>query len=138
MPDVIEHGLDAGELARLASEYATEAVAITDPDLDSEDGPRIIHVNRAFERISGYSAQEIVGRRLGVLYSGSLLTQALEPMRSAAAAGQEEELLLHARRRDGKVAWIAGKIVPIVSPAGTIMCFVRVTRDITDRKRAEQ
>ena len=138
MPDVIEHGLDAGELARLASEYVTEAVTITDGDLDAQDGPRIIHVNRAFERASGYPAHEIVGKRMGMLYSGSLLTQAVGPMRASAAAGREEEFLLHARKRDGKIAWISGRIVPIFSPSGDLACVVRVTTDITSRKRAEQ
>jgi PAS domain S-box-containing protein len=137
-PSAVEGGLDALALARLAEEYATEAVTITDPDLDAGDGPRIIHVNRAFERASGYPAQEIVGKRLGTLYSGSLLAEALTPMRNAAVARQEAEILLHARKRDGKIAWISGKIVPVFSASGNLMCLVRVTTDITARKRVEQ
>jgi len=138
LPSFAEGGLDASALVRLAEEYASEAVTITDCDLDAGEGPRIIHVNRAFERASGYPAQEIVGKRLGTLYSGQLLARALEPMRGAAATGHEAEILLHARKRDGKIAWISGKIVPIFSASGDLACFVRVTTDITSRKRAEQ
>jgi len=137
MPDMTDNGLDPLEFEQLVAGRMAEVAIVTDADLLAPGGPKILYVNASFERAWEFSAAEIVGRRLEILYPGDLLTHAVAQMRAAAESHQETEILLQARRRNGKPAWVAGRNCPIFSPSGNLTCFVRITGDITAQRRTE-
>jgi PAS domain S-box-containing protein len=100
---------------------------------------RIVTWNEGAQRIKGYKAEEIVGRHFSVFY----------PEKDLAANKPERELKVAARvgrfededwrvRKDGSLFWANVIITALRNHSGQLVGFVKVTRDLTERKAAEQ
>jgi PAS domain S-box-containing protein len=112
------------------SEYA---IFMLDP------GGNIATWNRGAERIKGYKANEIVGRHFSCFYPAEDV-QSGKPERElqrAIAEGRYEEESWRIRK-DGSRIWANVVITPVHDGNGKLRGFSKVTRDITDRKRAEE
>lgn len=116
---------------------AKETILITDASLKAPGGPLIQYANEAVEGASGYTADELIGQRLGMLYPADALPRLIEQMRDAYEQGQPVEIELQAKNKAGKPHWMQVSTIVILSPAGKPTNFVRMGRDITARKRAE-
>jgi PAS domain S-box-containing protein len=95
--------------------------------------------NRGAERIKGYSADEILGTHFSRFYPEEDV-RAGKPERElavAAAEGHYEEEGTRVRK-DGSTFWANVVITALRDPGGTLRGFAKVTRDITDRRRAEE
>lgn len=118
-----------------AIESATSGITIV--DLRRSEQP-IVYVNRAFERITGYSAEETVGRNARFLHAGSLEQSELAKLRAAIATRQPCKVTLRNFRRDGSPFWNELSISPVVDAvSGEVTHFVGVQNDITARKEAD-
>jgi len=116
---------------------ARETILITDASLNAPGGPLIQYANGAVEDTSGYTADELIGQRLGVLYPAEALPRLITQMRDAYEQGAPVEIELQAKSKAGKPHWMQVSTIVILSPAGRPTNFVRMGRDITARKRAE-
>ncbi|HLZ66364.1 MAG TPA: PAS domain-containing protein, partial [Aliidongia sp.] len=116
---------------------AKETILITNAELDAPGGPIIQHANDAVEGVSGYTAKELIGQRLGMLYPAEALPHLIDQMRDAARSGQPVEIETQATTKAGKLHWMQISTIAILSAAGTPTHFVRMGRDVTARKRAE-
>lgn len=117
-------------------EATNDAILITSSsDLD-RPGPRIIHANPAFCRISGYTREEIIGKTPRVLQGPGTCKRALERIRSALESGEEcqEELLNYSK--DGTPYWLDIHIVPLRDETGAIRYFGAIERDVTAKRNA--
>ena len=97
----------------------------------------ILWVNPSFERVTGYTALEVVGRTPSVLKSGSHRPDFFASMWQTLKAGESFAAELVNRRRDGSTYHEDITITPVLDRAGTITHFVSVARDISDRKALE-
>lgn len=107
-------------------------------DIDAENnGPRIIYVNEAFTRLTGYSYDEVIGRSPRILQGAKTDRQELNRIRLALEQGKPfvGELLNYTK--SGKELWIDINIAPIIDIHGRIIQFVAVQRDITERRQAQ-
>ncbi|HEV2676581.1 MAG TPA: PAS domain S-box protein [Aliidongia sp.] len=116
---------------------AKETILITDADLNVPGGPMILHANDAVESSSGYTARDLIGQRLGILYPAESLPGLIAQLRDAAQSGQPIQIEALATSKAGKPHWMEVSTIAILSPAGVITHFVRMGRDVTARKRAE-
>jgi PAS domain S-box-containing protein len=118
--------------------HLTDMVVITDAEPMDEPGPRIVFVNAAFERHTGYSRAEVMGRSPRFLQGP--LTQRLELDRMGVAlrAWQPVRAELINYAKDGQAFWVELDIVPMADATGFFTHWVCVQRHITERKRAEQ
>ena len=94
--------------------------------------------NEGAKRIKGYATQEIVGRHFSRFYCEEDI-KALVPeaqLKAAAETGHFEEVGLRARK-DGSTFWANVVITPIGDALGGVTGYSKVTRDITERKQAE-
>ncbi|MGK5056433.1 PAS domain-containing sensor histidine kinase [Janthinobacterium sp. LB2P49] len=108
-----------------------EGVLVTDSD------NRIISVNPAFTAITGYQAEEAIGRDPSFLGGGTHLPHFYEAMwRSLHRDGSWYGELVN-RRKNGERFVESLSITPMHSQDGTISHFVGVFSDITERKLAE-
>ena len=100
---------------------------------------RVASWNEGAERINGYRAGEIVGEHFSTLYTKEDVESGhpQEELRVAAAEGRYEEEGLRVRR-DGSTFWASVVITALRDEGGRLRGFSKVTRDITERKRAEE
>jgi len=119
-------------LLAAAMEHAAESIVVVDTD------GLVRFANRAYERASGYSASEVIGKHRAIVFGGSW-----------AAAPEVERLDLRLRtglpwsgdrelrRRDGTTYIEEVTISPVRDPAGLVMSYVRVARDVTHVRAIE-
>ncbi|MBI3663372.1 MAG: PAS domain S-box protein [Acidobacteria bacterium] len=114
---------------------ATNGIAITDPTLP--DNP-IVYVNPAFERITGYSAQEALGRNLRFLHGTKPDQPGLKELREAVHAGRECRVTLLNYRKDGTPYWNELSVSPVRDEQGRLTHYIGVQSDVTERIRAAE
>ena len=95
--------------------------------------------NLGARRIKGYEAEEIVGEHFSAFYTTEDVERGHpeEVLRLAAADGRYEEEGLRVRK-DGSTFWANVVVTALRDDAGTLRGFAKVTRDITERKEAEE
>ena len=124
-------------LLNSAIEQAKESIMITDASLDSP-GPRILFVNPAFTRMTGYTAKEIIGKSPRVLQGPRTDKAVLQRLRHSLTTGEEFVGEAVNYRSDGTEYTVEWQIAPIRNSSGTITHFVSNQRDVTERRRLEQ
>ncbi len=98
---------------------------------------RIEYVNRKFVEVTGYSAEECVGRNPRLLKSTETPREVYEDMWRTISGGGEWRGELCNRRKDGTLFWERASISAVSSDEGTIQHFVALKEDITDQRRSE-
>jgi PAS domain S-box-containing protein len=127
-----EEGL---RLMQRAIEAATNGIVIS--DAQQPDMP-ILYVNPAFERITGYRRDEVVGRNCRFLQGEDRDQPALGDLRAALRAERACQVVLRNYRKDGGLFWNELDIAPVHDDDGRLTHFVGVQNDITERKLAEE
>ena len=118
--------------------HANDAVLITDAEpIDGPAGPRVIFVNEAFTRMTGYAPAEIVGRTPRVLQGPKTDRAQLDTIRAALERWKPVRVELVNNHKNGDEFWVELSIVPVADARGWYTHWVSVQRDITARKRAE-
>lgn len=133
MVDITERKRAEAERALLvaAIEQAAESVIITDAD------SLITYVNRAFERVSGYAAAEVIGRNPRFLKSGVQSATFFDAMWAALANGIPWVADMTNRRKDGSLYQLTSVISPIRGTDKSITGFVDVARDVSRERELE-
>jgi PAS domain S-box-containing protein len=98
----------------------------------------IIYINPAFERMTGYEAQEVIGRNCRFLQGEDKDQPALDELREALREGKCCTVILSNYRKDGTLFWNNLSISPIYDGSGNLTHFVGIQTDITERKVAQE
>jgi len=115
-----------------AVEQSPSIVIITDLNGSIE------YVNPTFERVTGYSKDEIIGENPGILLSGEHSDKTYKNLWDTISSGKEWRGEFKNRKKNGELYWEFASISPIRDSAGNITHYLAVKEDITDRKRAEK
>jgi len=118
-------------LSRHALESTNDGIMITDSSLPDR---AISYVNPAFERITGYTVAEVVGRNARFLLGQDKDQLGLEELRSALREQRAAKVELRNFRKDGRVFWSELSLAPVRSETGQVRHFVSIINDITERK----
>ncbi|WP_148714457.1 EAL domain-containing protein [Chitinolyticbacter meiyuanensis] len=94
----------------------------------------IVYVNQAFERITGYSKEAVLGRNCRFLQGRDRDQPDLVFIRRAVAQGTEGKALLRNYRKDGSMFWNALHVLPAPDAQGRITHYVGVIDDVTASK----
>lgn len=108
-----------------AIEQSAEMVVITDADAT------IQYVNSAFEEVTGYSREEVVGHNPRILQSGRQTKAFYESMWAELEAGKSWHGRLVNRRKDGSLYTEESTISPVCDDAGRIVSYVGAKRNVT-------
>ena len=131
--DVTEEVVAEEERTRLVSavEQTSDSVIIADL------AGTIEYVNPAFENVSGYRRDEVVGQNPRILRSGAHSAAFYRVMWRRLTRGQSWSGTLINRRKDGSLFEEEATISPIQVPGGEITGYVAVKRDVTALRGAE-
>jgi PAS domain S-box-containing protein len=105
--------------------------------IDGPEGPRIIYVNDAFVRLTGYGREEAIGRTPRFLQGPETQRAELDRIRAALEAREPVRVEVVNYTKGGAPLWLELDIAPLNDAAGRCTHFVAVQRDITARKQAE-
>jgi PAS domain S-box-containing protein len=114
-----------------------DAVMVTESDPLDDPGPRILFVNPAFEKITGYRPDEVLGRSPRFMQGAATSREEIARIDAALRARRPVRAELLNYRKDGSSFWIEIEANTTRSPSTGIEYFVFIERDITERKKAE-
>jgi diguanylate cyclase (GGDEF)-like protein/PAS domain S-box-containing protein len=116
---------------------ANDAVLIAEHNEADPAGSRIVYINDAFTRMTGYAPEETLGETSRILWGPEAEAAQVEQVCQALAAGVTLRVEMVNRRKDGSEYWADVNFVPITDEHGRRTHWVAVQRETTHRKRAE-
>ncbi|MCA6571706.1 MAG: PAS domain S-box protein [Pseudanabaena sp. M38BS1SP1A06MG] len=108
-----------------------DGIVITDCRMPNNP---IVFVNLAFEKITGYSASDVMGKNCRFLQGDDVFQPEKEIIRKAVAAGNPCKVVIRNYRKDGTLFWNELSISPIFDEHGKLTHFIGIQTDITERK----
>ena len=102
------------------------------------DDTVLIYVNAAFERLTGYSAEEILYRDCRFLQNDDRDQPAREEIHVAMASGEPCRVVLRNYRKDGTMFWNELSITPYFSEEDQLTYYIGVQKDVTDVMKLRQ
>jgi PAS domain S-box-containing protein len=97
----------------------------------------IIYANPAFEYITGYSLEEVIGRNCRFLQGNDTNQPEIQELRNAIQQAKKCTVILRNYRQDGNLFWNELSISPVFNAVGTCTHYVGIQNDITERKHSE-
>jgi diguanylate cyclase (GGDEF)-like protein/PAS domain S-box-containing protein len=122
-----------GSIARL-----NDIVIITEAAPFRAPGPRIVFVNDAFERRTGYTRDEVIGHSPRFLQGPDTQRAQLDRIRAALEQWERVRVDLINYTRAGEPYWVDLDVSPVWDETRRLTHWVAVGRDITERKRDEE
>jgi PAS domain S-box-containing protein len=113
------------------------SVLVTLPAIAGRD-QRIVYVNPAFERMTGWSRKAITGLTPAVLQGPDTDHRIFQDLKAKLARGDAWRGATVNYRRDGQPFDMEWSISAVRGPAGDIAAFLAVQEDVTDRRRTER
>jgi len=98
----------------------------------------LVYVNTRFERLTGYSSTEVLGRNARFLYGEDRDQKGLEDIRRALREQYEGRALLRNYHKDGSPFWNDLHLTPIRNDQGRLTHFAGVLQDVTEREQSER
>ena len=138
--DITERQNALSDLLKSESQFKMLVGGVTDYALYMLDPTGIIsNWNAGGERIKGYSAEEIVGQHFSRFYTphDQAAGKPARALKIALETGHYEEEGWRVRK-DGSFFWASVVIDPIRNDAGELIGFAKITRDISERKEAQE
>ncbi|MCP4150109.1 MAG: PAS domain S-box protein [bacterium] len=115
-----------------AVEQSPGIILITDP------GGNIQYVNNKFCRLTGYTREEVSGKKPNILRVTSFESKKYEEIWKIITSGSEWKGEFCNKKKNGDIFWEKATISPIKDEHGTIMHFVKLAEDITEKKRIQE
>ena len=124
---------DAQQLALLVASVRDYAIFLLDPD------GHVASWNAGAESIKGYRAEEVIGRELALFYTAADRERdhPREVLEQAAREGRYAEEGWRVRK-DGTEFWASVVVTALHDAGGTLTGYAKVTRDLTERRLAEE
>lgn len=116
-------------------DHCVNGVTLADPDLD--DCP-IIYANKAFENLSGYGQEEIIGRNCRFLQGKDTDQPELTKLRESLKKHEAVSVTLKNYRKDGTLFNNYLTVTPLLDSKGNLIYYLGVQYDITHKVDAER
>jgi PAS domain S-box-containing protein len=118
-------------LQATAMESAANGIIVTDAS------GTILSANPAFAKLTGYTAEDIIGKTPRILKSGKHEPAFYKNLWKTILSGQTWRGEFVNRRKDGSIFYDEHTITPVRSDSGKITHFIGIMHDVTERRRAE-
>lgn len=131
----IEAAKRQNDLLAAAMQATPVGISISDP---AQPDLPMTFVNPGFTAITGYSEQEVLGENCRFLQGPGTDPDAIEQIRQAIRDENEIRLELLNYRKDGTPFWNLLLISPVFDENSTLVAYVGVQQDVTERKRLDR
>ena len=129
---------DAGVIPFVLSQILDTCInGVTLSDPDQPDNP-IVYANEAFERITGYSQDEIIGRNCRFLQGTERDQPEIERIRDAMRENTEVTVTLRNYKKDGTPFFNEFTIRPLTDRQGKVIYYLGIQHDVTEELVAKQ
>jgi PAS domain S-box-containing protein len=122
-------------LKNKALKSASNGIVIT--DALKPDNP-IIYCNPAFQKLTGYSKEEILHKNCRFLQKDDREQEAISKLKNAIEKGESCQVTLRNYKKDGTLFWNDLHITPIINSKGIATNYIGILSDITDKKNTEE
>lgn len=124
LPDI------SASLLAKAVDQSVDGIIIA--DARKSDLP-LVYVNVGFEKMTGYSSREVLGKNCRFLQGEDRAQPSIEVMREAVKNGESCVVMLRNFRKDGTLFWNEFNMSPVRDAAGVVTHFIGVLKDVTAR-----
>ncbi|TPV94631.1 MAG: PAS domain-containing protein [Myxococcales bacterium FL481] len=124
-------------LLETAVDHLSDMIMITEADSLLRQGRRIIYVNKAFCRTTGFEPEEVIGKTPNLTIGPETDDAALEQIAEGLSARKSVKAELLKYRKDRSKYHVELEIVPVFDSEGKHSHWVSVHRDISERKRMQ-
>ena len=131
----IDHEMGRGDPFAAAIRGTRMSMIITDPR--QPDNP-IVFANAAFQKLTGYDREEIIGRNCRFLQGPLTDPHAVVEIREAIAAERDLQIDILNYRKDGETFWNALYLSPVRNKDGQVEFFFASQLDVSDRIEAHE
>lgn len=135
LTDKVQHQLGRGDPFAAAIRGTRMPMIITDPR--QEDDP-IVFANVAFQELSGYALNEILGRNCRFLQGPDTDPAAIAQIREALRKEVAVQVDVLNYRKDGSAFWNALYLSPVPNDDGEVQFYFASQLDVTDRVEAQR
>ncbi len=125
-----EQGPISLALLKKAVDASNDGIVIAEQE--GEDNI-LIYVNKAFERLTGYKADEILYQDCRFLQAGDRDQQGLDTIRKAIIDGESSRVVLRNYRKDGSMFWNELSITPVYSDEEQLTYYIGIQKDVSDQ-----
>ena len=132
--DITERKEALEELKKFSMAIEQTATSVIISDMNQT----IEYVNREFERLTGYTREEIVGKTPHILISDKQDEKFYTNLLETILSGKVYRGVIINQRKDGELYYEEKTVTPLKDMDGNITNFVETGKDITDRIRAEE
>jgi len=123
------------EIFKQAILDSRDGITISD---NSRDDQPLIFVNPAFERLTGYTSEEIINRNCRFLQNDDRDQPELQAVQQAIRKGEYCLATLRNYRKDGSMFWNELSISPIYDTEGSVTHFIGIQKDVTAQKLIQE
>ncbi|HUK58401.1 MAG TPA: PAS domain S-box protein [Stellaceae bacterium] len=118
--------------------HTGDAVVVAEMLEGGGDLPRVVYVNPAFTALTGYAADEVMGRLPTILRGSKSEPASLERMRVAIDRSEALHVEMYLHRKDGVPFWAEIDLTPIEVGSAPASHWIAVMRDRTERRASEE
>ncbi|TKB95981.1 PAS domain S-box protein [Pedobacter cryophilus] len=118
--------------------YTNDAVLITEAEPFDAPGPRILYVNEAFTKMTGYLPEDVIGKTPRMLQGPKSDREELNRLSDALRNWESCEITTINYKKNGDEFWINFTVTPVANDKGWYTHWVAIERDVTEQIIAQK
>ncbi|HEY8331207.1 Blue-light photoreceptor [compost metagenome] len=123
------------KLLQLVIDASNDGIVVAEQEGDDNI---LIYANRAFERLTGYSVDDILYQDCRFLQAGDRTQTGLDAIRQAVREHRPCRQVIRNYRKDGTPFWNELSITPVLNEADQLTYYIGIQKDVTEQVEAEQ
>lgn len=108
---------------------------ITEAYQDKTSGPHIVYVNKAFNGMTGFAAEDVLGKTTAILHGSNPDKEELERLKTALQNLEPCEITILCYKKNGDEFWMSISLSPVSEEKGEFIHWLAIGRDITLQKK---
>jgi len=115
-----------------------DSVIITESEKASNTIPKIVFVNPAFSAMTGYKAEEVIGKSPTIFMDRKSVKNDISRLATALKSKHEFHFETVNNKKNGEEYWVNFSMIPITNKEGDHSHWISIQRDITEEKKQEK